>query len=164
MATAAQRDFARSIYAAAQKATDIAPEFVTAQAILESGWGKSRIGKFNLFGITRGSNWKGHTVLILTHEYFNTPNRTFTAPEAERSCPSPSAGPATDGITPFTDYSRTSIPLRSAFRNIPACSASPVMPMPGPTATMPRSSPAASATTRAASMPPHQSISSRCCR
>lgn len=81
MATAAQRDFARSIYAAAQKATDIAPEFVTAQAILESGWGKSRIGKFNLFGITRGSNWKGHTVLILTHEYFNTPNRTFTAPE-----------------------------------------------------------------------------------
>ena len=81
MATAAQRDFARSIYAAAQKATDIAPEFVTAQAILESGWGKSRIGKFNLFGITRGSNWKGHTVLILTHEYFNTPNSTFTAPE-----------------------------------------------------------------------------------
>ena len=86
MATAAQRDFARSIYAAAQKATDIAPEFVTAQAILESGWGKSRIGKFNLFGITRGSNWKGHTVLILTHEYFNTPNHTFTAPEKVVSC------------------------------------------------------------------------------
>ena len=155
MATEAQRDFARSVYAAAQKATDIAPEFVTAQAIFESGWGKSRIGKFNLFGITRGSN--------------SSPTSTSTRLTAHslhlrRSCPSPSAGPATDGITPFTDYSRTSIPLRSAFRNIPACSASPVMPMPGPTATMPRSSPAASATTMAASMPPHQSISSRCCR
>ena len=81
MATEAQCAFARNIYAAAKRATDIAPEFVTAQAILESGWGKSRIGKFNLFGITRGSNWKGHTVLTLTHEYFNTPTRTFPAPE-----------------------------------------------------------------------------------
>ena len=59
MATEAQRDFARAIYAAARKATDIAPEFVTAQAILESGWGKSRVGRFNLFGITRGTGWKG---------------------------------------------------------------------------------------------------------
>ena len=81
MATETQCAFARNIYAAAKRATDIAPEFVTAQAILESGWGKSRIGKFNLFGITRGSNWKGHTVLTLTHEYFNTPTRTFPAPE-----------------------------------------------------------------------------------
>lgn len=81
MATAAQRDFARNIYEAARKATDIAPEFVTAQAILESGWGKARVGKFNLFGITKGTGWAGKTVLILTHEYFNTPNRTFKAPE-----------------------------------------------------------------------------------
>ena len=81
MATEAQRAFARNIYVAAQQATDIAPEFVTAQAILESGWGKSRVGKYNLFGITKGSNWTGKTVLILTHEYFNTPSRTFTAPE-----------------------------------------------------------------------------------
>ena len=56
MATEAQRAFARNIYVAAQKATDIAPEFVTAQAILESGWGKSRVGNFNIFGITKGSN------------------------------------------------------------------------------------------------------------
>lgn len=81
MATEAQRDFARAIYVAARKATDIAPEFVTAQAILESGWGKSRVGRFNLFGITRGTGWKGKTVLVLTHEYFSTPDRTFSLPE-----------------------------------------------------------------------------------
>ena len=81
MATIAQREFARNIYVAAQKATDIAPEFVTAQAILESGWGKARVGKYNLFGITKGSRWTGKTVLVKTHEYFNTPNRTLVAPE-----------------------------------------------------------------------------------
>lgn len=81
MATEAQRAFVRSIYAAALNATDIAPEFVTAQAILESGWGKSRVGKFNLFGITKGTGWTGKTVLALTHEYFPTPNRTFLPPE-----------------------------------------------------------------------------------
>ena len=81
MATEAQRDFARAIYAAAKKTTDIAPEFVTAQAILESGWGKSRVGRFNLFGITRGTGWTGKTVLVLTHEYFSTPDRTFLPPE-----------------------------------------------------------------------------------
>ena len=81
MATQQQIDFAREIYQAAKKATDIAPDFVTAQAILESGWGKSRVGRFNLFGITRGSVWKGKTVLVLTHEYFNTPDRKFNAPE-----------------------------------------------------------------------------------
>lgn len=81
MATQQQIDFAHQIYEASKKATDIAPEFVTAQAILESGWGKSRVGRFNLFGITKGSNWKGKTVLVLTHEYFNTPNKHFALPE-----------------------------------------------------------------------------------
>jgi len=81
MATEAQRAFARSIYAAALEATDIAPEFVTAQAILESGWGKSRVGRYNLFGITKGTGWTGKTVLVKTHEYFSTPNRKFTPPE-----------------------------------------------------------------------------------
>ena len=81
MPTPLQISFARSIYEAALRATDIAPDFVTAQAILESGWGKSRVGRYNLFGITRGSNWNGKTVLVLTHEYFNSPNRTFTPPE-----------------------------------------------------------------------------------
>ena len=81
MTTAVQRNFARNIYAAALKANDIAPEFITAQAILESGWGKSRVGNFNLFGITKGSNWTGHTGLLSPHEYFSTPNRTFLPPE-----------------------------------------------------------------------------------
>ena len=81
MATATQRDFAQNIYVAAKEATDIAPEFVTAQAILESGWGNSCVGKYNLFGITKGSSWNGKTILVLTHEYFSTPNRTFTEPE-----------------------------------------------------------------------------------
>lgn len=80
MATITQRAFARKVYAAAQ-AVDIAPEFETAQAILESGWGKSAVGKYNLFGITKGSSWTGKTILVLTHEYFNSPNVKFVAPE-----------------------------------------------------------------------------------
>lgn len=81
MATAAQCKFAREVFAAAKAGTDIAPEFVTAQAILESGWGKSKIGKYNLFGVTKGSTWTGKTILVRTHEYFTTPNRKFTPPE-----------------------------------------------------------------------------------
>ena len=81
MATAAQCKFAREVYEAAKAGTDIAPEFVAAQAILESGWGKSKIGKYNLFGVTKGSSWDGPTVLVRTHEYFNTANRKFTLPE-----------------------------------------------------------------------------------
>ena len=81
MATAAQCKFAREVYAAAKACTDIAPEFVTAQAILESGWGRSKIGKYNLFGVTRGSSWTGNTVLVRTHEYFATANRMFIHPE-----------------------------------------------------------------------------------
>lgn len=81
MPTKSQTAFARRVYAAAVEATDISPEFVTAQAILESGWGKSAVGQYNLFGITKGSRWTGKTVLVLTHEYFSTPNRTFTPPE-----------------------------------------------------------------------------------
>ena len=81
MTTEAQHTFARTVYAVALCATDIALEFVTAQAILESGWGKSRVGRNNLFGITRGTGWTGKTVLVLTHEYFPTPNRRFSPPE-----------------------------------------------------------------------------------
>lgn len=81
MATEQQKDFARRVYAAAKQATDIAPDFVTAQAILETGWGRSKVGKYNIFGITKGSCWTGKTVLVLTHEYFSTPDRKFTPPE-----------------------------------------------------------------------------------
>ena len=142
MATAAQRDFARNIYAAAQQATDIAPEFVTAQAILESGWGMSRIGNFNLFGITKGTNWTGKTILVLTHEYFFTPNRTF--------------------LPPSIDFLRTSIPLRTASVSTPASFRSRAFLMRGPTARTPKISPVVSVIIRAASMQPRPTISVRC--
>lgn len=83
MATTKQLEFAKEVYQAA-KSGEIDPVFVTAQACLESGWGKSRVGKFNIFGITKGS-WTGPTVLILTTEYFNTPNKVFKAPEKKIS-------------------------------------------------------------------------------
>ena len=73
--------FVQWVYPAAQRASDINPVFVTAQAALESGWGKSVIGKYNLFGITKGSNWTGKTILVETHEVFRTPDVHFVAPE-----------------------------------------------------------------------------------
>ena len=48
----------------------ILPSITIAQAILESGWGKSRIGN-NIFGIKVGSNWKGKTRTAQTSEYIN---------------------------------------------------------------------------------------------
>ena len=71
-------DFVKWIYPHAKK-TDINPIFVTAQAALESGWGKSAIGN-NIFGITKGS-WKGAVQLVTTREYFTNPNVKFKAPE-----------------------------------------------------------------------------------
>ena len=84
MATVKQMKFAKEIYLAA-KDGEIDPVFVTAQACLETGWGKSKVGKFNIFGITKGSSWTGKTVLILTTEYFSTPNKVFKAPEKKIS-------------------------------------------------------------------------------
>ena len=45
------KEFVAWIYPAAERIGEISPLFVTAQAALESGWGKSAIGN-NLFGIT----------------------------------------------------------------------------------------------------------------
>ncbi len=73
-------EFVKWIYPQAKKMGEIDPIFVTAQAALESGWGKSAIGN-NLFGITKGSTWKGAVQLVNTTEYFTTPNVTFKAPE-----------------------------------------------------------------------------------
>lgn len=83
MATKTQIQFAKEVYEAA-KTGEIDPVFVTAQACLESGWGKSKVGKNNIFGITKGS-WTGPTVLILTTEYFSTPKKSFVAPEQKIS-------------------------------------------------------------------------------
>jgi flagellum-specific peptidoglycan hydrolase FlgJ len=76
-----KNEFCKWVYLEAIKATDISPVFVTAQAALESGWGKSCIGNYNLFGITKGSNWTGKTILITTHEIFPRTDVKFTAPE-----------------------------------------------------------------------------------
>lgn len=63
-----------------QEQDGISSLFVTAQAALESGWGKYAIGN-NLFGITKGSSWKGKTQLVTTTEYFNDRNKKFKEPE-----------------------------------------------------------------------------------
>lgn len=74
------KDFVNWIYPAAERIGEISPLFVTAQAALESGWGKSAIGN-NLFGITKGSTWTGPVELVTTIEYFNRPDVSFKAPE-----------------------------------------------------------------------------------
>lgn len=74
------KEFVKWIYPQAEKMGEINPVFVTAQAALESGWGKSAIGN-NLFGITKGSSWKGAVQLVTTTEYFSRPDVSFKAPE-----------------------------------------------------------------------------------
>ena len=74
------KDFVKWLYPLAAKNGEISATFIVAQAALESGWGKSKVGENNLFGVTRGS-WKGKTVLITTTEFLSTPNRTFAPPE-----------------------------------------------------------------------------------
>lgn len=74
------KEFIKWIYPAAKQG-EISPTFVTAQAALESGWGKSCTGRYNLFGITRGTTWKGPVLLVATTEYFTTPNVQFSSPE-----------------------------------------------------------------------------------
>lgn len=74
------KEFVKWIYPAAKRG-EINPVFVTAQAVLESGWGKSKIGNYNLFGITKGTTWRGPVILVTTFEYFATPNVKFKSPE-----------------------------------------------------------------------------------
>lgn len=73
-------EFVKWIYPQAKTMGEIDPVFVTAQAALESGWGKAAIGN-NLFGITKGSRWNGAVQLVATTEYFKTPDKAFAAPE-----------------------------------------------------------------------------------
>lgn len=83
-------EFVKWLYPAAIKG-EISPIFVVAQAALESGWGKSIIGKYNLFGITKGS-WKGKTLLVTTTEIFNTNTVKFNLPEQVLSITALSSG------------------------------------------------------------------------
>lgn len=62
------KDYAIKDYATSK----VLPSITIAQAILESGWGKSYLateGK-NLFGIKKG-NWRGQTITLPTKEYVN---------------------------------------------------------------------------------------------
>ena len=72
-------EFVKWLYPAA-KLGDIAPVFTITQAALETGWGATKIGDYNLFGVTKGS-WKGDTILVLTTEVFDSPDKKFLAPE-----------------------------------------------------------------------------------
>ena len=73
-------EFVRWIYPQAEALGEISPVFVTAQAALESGWGRSAIGN-NLFGITKGSGWTGPVRLVTTTEWFSRPDVKFKEPE-----------------------------------------------------------------------------------
>ena len=75
-----KEEFVRKIYDAAVNIGEIDPIFVTAQAALESGWGAAAIGTYNIFGITKGS-WKGECKLVLTTEFFSSPDKKFASPE-----------------------------------------------------------------------------------
>jgi len=81
MATKSQIAFAQQVYAAARKVSEIAPDFVAAQAVLETGWGEKKVGKYNVFGITKGSQWNGKVVMVRTHEYFATDGKKFNPPD-----------------------------------------------------------------------------------
>lgn len=77
-------EFVKKIWPAAKDLENkggVSAVFTVAQAALESGWGKLAIGKYNIFGMTKGSSWKGATELVLTTEYFSTGTRKFTSPE-----------------------------------------------------------------------------------
>lgn len=59
---------------------EINPIFIVAQAALETGWGKKTIGKYNIFGITKGS-WPGKTLLVTTTEIHDNAKVKYRSPE-----------------------------------------------------------------------------------
>lgn len=73
-------EFINWLYPFAERAGEVSPVFSVAQAALETGWGSKCIGN-NLFGVTKGSQWAGKTLLVTTTEYFHTPDRKFVPPE-----------------------------------------------------------------------------------
>lgn len=79
MANQKQLNFAKKVYQAAMDG-EIHPLFVTAQAVLETGWGKSTIGENNIFGITKGS-WTGPVDMVKTTEYFSKGSKVLTPPD-----------------------------------------------------------------------------------
>lgn len=75
-----------------QHGSKINPEVVIAQAILESGWGGSKLTTqaHNYFGMKAGSDWKGKTVVMPTREFENgswiTINATWKAFDSAEDC------------------------------------------------------------------------------
>lgn len=77
-ATPAQQDaFVNEVLPLARQAADrlgVAPEVLTAQAALETGWGRSPIRRsdgsssHNFFGIKAGGNWSGEVTVAATTE------------------------------------------------------------------------------------------------
>lgn len=76
--TASAREFVNRLWPAAvdsARATGIPPQFMLAQAALETGWGKSEPRRadgspsYNVFGIKAGRNWQGPVVEATTTEY-----------------------------------------------------------------------------------------------
>jgi len=74
------RDFVNRVWPQAieaGKTIGVPPQFLVAQAALESGWGKGEIrtadgsSTFNLFGVKAGRSWQGPTVEVQTTEYVN---------------------------------------------------------------------------------------------
>ena len=68
-----QLEFVKSIIngaISAYKKYGVLPSLTIAQAILETGWGKHRIGN-NIFGIKAGSSWTGKTKTVGTKEWEN---------------------------------------------------------------------------------------------
>lgn len=78
VAAASAREFVNRLWPAAvdsARATGIPPQFMLAQAALETGWGKSEPRRvdgspsYNVFGIKAGRNWQGPVVEATTTEY-----------------------------------------------------------------------------------------------
>lgn len=74
------KNFKNKLMYHAQKAsrtTGIQPQFMIAQAALETGWGKKQINypdgrpSYNLFGIKANHGWTGKTVDVMTSEFEN---------------------------------------------------------------------------------------------
>lgn len=74
------REFVSRLWPAATDAarsTGIPPQFMVAQAALETGWGRSEPRRadgsqsFNVFGIKAGRNWQGPVAEAATTEYVN---------------------------------------------------------------------------------------------